>query len=268
VTRKWTYPHRTARPPLDDTIAALIEPMTRENQTWEYQRIQDELRKLGHHVGASTARRNLTQRRIPPAPLRSTDPSRRRSLRAQASTMPAVDFFHLDYAVTLKRINIFFALEVGSPYTHILGMTAQPDGAWTTQQARNLLMDPDDRATTFQFLVRDRAGQLTTTSDTVPAGAGIATVKIPPRCPRANCFAERFVLTARTELTDHIPIFAERHLRTVLAQYGAHYNRRRPHQALQLLPPRPDHPDPDLDDRQIKRRPILGGLINEYERAA
>jgi putative transposase len=147
-------------------------------------------------------------------------------------------------------------------------MTAHPDGAWTTQQARNLLMDLDDRATTFRFPVRDRAGQFTTTFDSVLAGAGIATVKIPPRCPRANCFAERFVLTARTELTDRILIFGERHLRTVLAQYGAHYNRRRPHRALRLLPPRPDHPDPDLDDRQIRRRPILGGLINEYERAA
>jgi putative transposase len=116
--------------------------------------------------------------------------------------------------------------------------------------------------------LRDRAGQFTTAFDNVLASAGITTVKIPPRCPRANCFAERFVLTARTELTDRILIFGERHLRTVLTRYGAHYNGRRPHRALRLLPPRPDHPDPDLDDRQIKRRPILGGLINEYQRAA
>ena len=93
-------------------------------------------------------------------------------------------------------------------------------------------------------------------------------MKIPPRCPRANCFAERFVLTARTELTDRILIFGERHLRTVLARYSTHYNGRRPHRALQLLPPRPDHPAPDLAHRRIRRRPILGGLINEYERAA
>src|SRR5829696_1243514 len=95
-----------------------------------------------------------------------------------------------------------------------------------------------------------------------------STVKIPPRCPRANCFAERFVLTARTELTDRILIFGERHLRTVLARYGAHYNGRRPHRALRLLPPRPDHPTPDLEHRRIRCRPVLGGLINEYERAA
>ena len=151
---------------------------------------------------------------------------------------------------------------------HILGTTSRPTGAWTTQQARNLLMDLDGRAASFRFLVRDRAGQFTTAFDAVLAGAGISTVKIPPRCPRANCFAERFVLTARTELTDRILIFGERHLRTVLARYSAHYNGRRPHRALRLLPPRPDHPVANLAQQRIRRQPILGGLINEYERAA
>jgi putative transposase len=181
--------------------------------------------------------------------------------------MLAVDFFHVDCAITLKRIYVLFVLEVGDRYVHILGTTSHPTGAWTTQQARNLLMDLDERATTFRFLVRDRAGQFTTAFDAVLAGAGIDTVKIPPRCPRANCFAERFVLTVRTELTDRILIFGERHLRVVLARYGAHYNGRRPHRALRLVPPRPEHPA--LDHCQpIKRRPVLGGLINEYERAA
>ena len=129
-------------------------------------------------------------------------------------------------------------------------------------------MDLDGRATSFRFLVRDRAGQFTASFDAALAGAGIDTVKIPPRCPRANCYAERFVLTVRTELTDRILIFGERHLRSVLAQFGAHDNGRRPHRALQLQPPQPDLPAPDLDDGRIRRRPVLGGLINEYERAA
>ena len=268
MTNKWTYPNRCGRPPVDPAIVALIERLARENETWGYQRIQGELLKLGHRVGASTIRRILKLRRIPPAPLRSTDTSWRRFLRAQASTMLAVDFFHVDCAITLKRIYVFFALEVRSRYVHILGTTSHPTGAWTTQQARNLLMDLDDRATGFRFLVRDRAGQFTASFDAVLAGAGIDTVKIPPRCPRANCFAERFVLTARTELTDRILIFGERHLRSVLTRYGAHYNGRRPHRALQLRPPRPDHPAPHRDRQQIKRRSVLGGLINEYERAA
>jgi putative transposase len=268
IAKKWTYPNRSGRPPIDDMIAALIERMARENQTWGYQRIQGELLKLGHRVGASTIRGILKLRRIPPVPSRSTDTTWRRFLRTQASTMLAVDFFHVDCAVTLKRIYVFFALEVASRYVHILGTSSHPTGAWTTQQARNLLMDLDDRTTAFRFLVRDRASQFTTSFDAVLAGAGIDVVKIPPRCPRANCFAERFVLTARTELTDRILIFSERHLRSVLAEYSAHYNRQRPHRALRLHPPRPDHPTPDLDHRRIRHRPILGGLINEYESAA
>jgi transposase InsO family protein len=129
-------------------------------------------------------------------------------------------------------------------------------------------MDLGDRAADFRFLVRDRAGQFTDSFDTVLSSAGIRAAKIPPRSPRANAFAERFVLTARTEVTDRMLIFGERHLRSVLAQYETHYNGRRPHRSRQLRPPRPDHPAADLSRERIKRRPVLGGLINEYERAA
>jgi transposase InsO family protein len=159
-------------------------------------------------------------------------------------------------------------IEVGSRYVHILGVTASPDGPRTTQQIRNLLMDLGDRAADFRYLVRDRAGQFTGAFDAVLADAGIKAVKIPPRSPRANAYAERFVLTARTEVTDRMLIFGQRHLGTVLAEYEAHYNERRPHRSRQLRPPRPDHPVANLSQERIKRRAVLGGLINEYERAA
>ncbi len=135
-------------------------------------------------------------------------------------------------------------LEVGSRYVHILGTTTttSPDGRWTTQQVRNLMMELGDRADEFKFLIRDRAGQFTASFDAVPADAGIETIRIPPRCPRANCYAERFVLTARTELTDRMLILGERHLRAVLAEYVRHYNGRRPHRSLELRPPLPTHP--------------------------
>ena len=182
--------------------------------------------------------------------------------------MLATDFFHVDCAVTLQRLYCLFVIEVGSRYVHILGVTANPDGPWTVQQIRNLLMDLGDRAAGFRFLVRDRAGQFTGAFDAVLADAGIEAVKIPPRSPRANAYAERFVLTARTEVTDRMLIFGQRHLQSILAQYVAHYNGRRPHRSRQLHPPRPDHPAADLSRERIKRRPVLGGLINEYERAA
>ena len=268
VARKWTYPNRTGRPPVSPEIAVLIERLARENHSWGYQRIQGELLKLGHRVSASTIRRVLRALCIPPAPGRHTGTTWRQFLRTQAATMLAADFFHVDCALTLQRLYCLFVIEVQSRYVHILGVTAHPDGPWTTQQARNLLMDLGDRAADFRFLVRDRAGQFTDSFDAVLAAAGIQAVKIPPRSPRANAFAERFVLTARTEVTDRMLIFGERHLRAILAEYGAHYNGRRPHRSRQLHPPRPDHPPADLSRERIKRRPVLGGLINEYERAA
>jgi len=268
VTRKWTYPNRIGRPPVSAEIAALIERLATENSGWGYQRIQGELLKLGRRVGASTIRRVLQELKIPPAPKRQTDTTWRQFLHAQAATMLATDFFHVDCAVTLRRLYCLFVMEVGSRYVHIAGITADPDGPWTTQQIRNLLMDLSDRAADFRFLVRDRAGQFTRSFDAVLAGAGIEAVKIPPRSPRANAYAERFVLTARTEITDRMLILGERHLRSVLAGYARHYNGQRPHRSRELRPPRPDHPVADFAQKRIKRRPILGGLLNEYERAA
>jgi hypothetical protein len=151
--------------------------------------------------------------------------------------MLATGFFHVDCAVTLRRLYCLFVMEVGSRYVHILGITANPDGRWTVQQIRNLLMDLGDRAAGFRFLVRDRAGQFTASSGAVLADAGVQVVKIPPRSPRANAYAERFVLTTRTEVTDRMLIFGKRHLRLVLIPYEGHYKGRRPHRGRQLRPP-------------------------------
>ena len=207
VTRKWTYPNCAGRPPVSAEVAALIERPATENQSWGYQRIQGELLKLGYRVGASTIRRVLRVLRIPPAPKRYTDKTWRQFLRAQAATTLATDFY-VDCAVTLRRLYCFFAIEVGSRYLHILGVTAHPGGPWTTQQIRNLLMDLGDRAADFRFLVRDRAGQFTDSFDAALASTGIQALKIPPRNPRANAYAERLVLIARTEITDRMLISA------------------------------------------------------------
>jgi putative transposase len=197
----------------------------------------------------------------------------RQFLRSQASTMLACDFFHVDRAVTLRRVYVFFVMEVGTRHVHVLGVTAHPDGAWTVQQARNLLLDLGERADRFRFLIRDRAGQFTEAFDAVLAGAGIEVVKIPPRSPRANCYAERWVRTARSEVTDRMLIAGPRHLRTVLDEYVAHYNRHLPHRARNLRPPDGGDaivtvPVAGLVAARIRRRKVLGGLIHEYERAA
>lgn len=152
VAKKWTCPNQPERPPIDDVIVELVERMARENQTWRYQGIQGELLKLGHRIGASTIRRILMRRRIPLAPSRHTDTSWRQFLRTQVSTMLAVVFFHVDCALTLRRVYVLFVLEVGSRYVHVLGVTGHPDGPWTTQQTRNFLIDLGERAADFRFL--------------------------------------------------------------------------------------------------------------------
>ncbi len=268
VAKKWTYPHRTGRPPISPEIVALIGQLGRQNPTWGYQRIQGELLKIGRRVGASTIRRVLKSLRIPPAPTRADQTSWRQFLRSQASTMLACDFFHVDCAVTLQRIYVFFAIEINTRYVHILGTTTNPEGPWTTQQARNLIADLDDQAAEFRFLIRDRAGQFTASFDTVLADAAITIVKIPPRCPQANAYAERFVRTVRAELTDRMLIFGQRHLRRMLTEYVCHYNHQRPHRGQALRPPSPAQSARTDALAPVIRLPILGGLINEYHPAA
>jgi putative transposase len=135
VTRKWTHPHRTGRPPVSAEIAALIGRFATENPGWGYLRIQSELLKLGHRVSASTIRRVLKALKIPPAPKRQTDTTWRQFLRTQAATMLAADFFHVDCALTLQRLYCLFVIEVGSRYVHVLGFTTHPDGPWTTSRS-------------------------------------------------------------------------------------------------------------------------------------
>jgi putative transposase len=203
VRWRWTYPYRGGRPPVDPRVVVLIGRWRGRTRAGVTSGSRGELLGLGVRVGASTVRRILRRLRIPPAPQRSHT-TWRQFLRAQAVTMLACDFFHVDCAVTLRRVYVFFVMEVGTRHVYVLGVTAHPDGAWTVQQARNLLMDLGERAAGFRFLIRDRAGQFTEAFDAVLAAAGIEVVKIPPRSPRANCYAERWVRAARSEVTDPV----------------------------------------------------------------
>jgi transposase InsO family protein len=207
-----------------------------------YGRCRSSLQLTGTQTSGTPQGRGVHGAAGPEAP---EDPTRAAARSLDLAAVPAHAGRHdaglrflprFDCAVTLRRVYAFFVLEVGTRHVHVLGVTAHPDGAWTVQQARNLLMDLGEHANRFRFLVRDRAGQFTEAFDTVLVGAGIEVVKIPPRSPRANAYSERWVRTARAEVTDRMLIAGPRHLRRVLEEYVAHFNRYRPHRARNLRP--------------------------------
>ncbi|GII26487.1 integrase core domain-containing protein [Planosporangium mesophilum] len=267
IARHWTYPHtRPGRPSVDQHVRDLVLRLAAENPTWGHRRIQGELVGLGYPVAASTVWKILHQAGVDPAPRRS-GPTWKQFLTAQAHTILSCDFFTVD-TVLLQRIYVLFFVEIASRQVHVVGVTAHPTGAWVAQQARNLLMDLDGRVTSLRFLLRDRDAKFTAAFDAVFTAAGIDVIKTPPQSPRANSFAERWVGTVRRECTDRMLIIGERHLAAVLSEYVAHYNGHRPHRSLGQQPPNRPPQVIDLNAVRVQRRPILGGLINEYSQAA
>jgi putative transposase len=171
--------------------------------------------------------------------------------------------------VLLQRLYVLFVVEHATRRVHLLGITANPTGAWVAQQARTLLTDLGDRVVSFRFLIRDRDSTFTETFDAVFASEGIRILRTPMRAPRANAIAERWIGTVRRELLDRMLIVNRRHLETALGEYVAHFNDHRPHRALNQAaplrpPPRPPHLPPFASEAATE----LSGLIHEYAQVA
>jgi putative transposase len=271
VARKWDYTsrRRPGRPPTAAAIRKLVIRIATDNPAWGHRRVQGELVWLGHHIAASTVWQILHGAGIEPAP-RRTGPTWKQFLTAQAHGILAADFVHVD-TILLRRTYALIIVEQGTRRAHLAGITAYPDGAWTTQAGRNFLMDFDQRAASARFLIRDRAGQFTDTFDAVFAAAGIRIVLSPPQAPRAHAMCERMIGTLRREVLGRLLIINERHLNQVLTEYLRHYNTARPHRTLgQLAPLQAGAPPPQINlaGHRIRRNQVLSGLTSEYRVAA
>jgi len=267
VRRKWAAfgrRRRGGRRPLGAETHELVLRLAWENPLWGYLRIKGELRKLGCAVSASTIRRILRRHRVPPAPRRSGI-AWGIFLRAHARSALACDFFTVD-TVFLRRLYVFFFIELATRRVFFAGCTGHPDAAWVTQQARQLswqLGDDDFRPT---LLIRDRDCKFTPAFDEVFRSEGAHIVKTPVQAPKANAFAERWVQTARREALDRMLICGERHLCAVMSEYVDHYNHARPHRGLGLAVPLGI--GASVAHGSVIRRARLGGLLNEYSRRA
>src|SRR5271169_3354100 len=237
VARKWDYTsrRRPGRPSTAAAIRKLVIRIAIDNPSWGHRRVQGELVKLGHPIAASTVWQILHAAGIDPAPRRS-GPTWKQFLTAQACGVLAADFVHVD-TVLLRRIYALIVIEHGTRRVRLAGITAHPDSEWTTQAARNILMDLGQRAASVKFLIRDRAGQFTSSFDAVFTAEGIRILASPPQAPRANAICERIIGTLRRELFDRLLIANEHHLRRVLTEHLRHCNAARPHRSLGQLTP-------------------------------
>jgi putative transposase len=266
IRRRWaarSMRGKTGRPATRRNIRALVLRLARENPSWGYRRIHGELAGLGVKVAASTVWEILKKAGINPAP-RRTGPPWSQFMRSQAEAILACDFFTADLFDGTQAY-VLAVIEHATRRIRVLGITLHPTGEWTTQQARNLLMDLGDEAHRAKFIIRDRGSNFTAAFDAVLADAGIRTVLCNVATPRMNAIAERWIGGCRRELLDRTLIWNQGHLRRILREYETHHNQHRPHSSLDSAAPLKPLPEPiDLGQYRIRRQARVDGLINEY----
>ncbi len=257
----------TGRPATRRNIRALVLRLARENPEWGYRRIHGELSGLGVKIAASTVWEILKNAGIDPAP-RRTAPAWSQFLRSQAEAILASDFFTADLPGGTQAY-VLAVIEHATRRIRILGVTLHPTGEWTTQQARNLLMDLGEQTHRVKFMIRDRGSNFTAALDAILADAGIRTVLCSVRTPRRNAITERRIGGCRRGLLDRTLVWNQAHLRQILRQYETHHNQHRPHRSLHGAAPLKPLPEPvDLGQYRVRRQTRISGLINEYRMAA
>ena len=258
---------KTGRPATHRNARALVLRLACENPGWGYRRIHGELAGLGVRISASTVWEILKKAGIDPAP-RRTGPTWSLFLRSQAEAILACDFFAADL-LDGTQAYVLAVIEHASRRVRILGVTLHPTGEWTTQQARNLIMDLSGHAHRVKFMIRDRGSNFTAAFDAALADAGIRTVLCNVQTPRMNATAERWIGGCRRELLDSTLVWNQAHLRRILHAYEIHHNQHRPHRSLNSAAPLKPLPLPaDLDQYRVRRQTRTACLINEYRLVA
>ncbi len=254
---------KTGRPATRRNIKALVRRLARENPGWGYRRIHGELAGLGVKAAAPAVWEILKASGIDPA-RRQAGPAWSQFLRSQAGAILASDFSTAGLLDGTQAYALA-VIEHASRRIRILGVTQHPTGEWTTQQARNLLMDLGEQAHRVKFMIRDRSSDFTAAFDAVLADAGIRTVLCNVRTPRMNAIAERWIGGCRRELLDRTLVWNQAHLRRILRAYEIHHNQHRPHRSLDAAAPLRPLPEPvDLGRYRVQRQTRTAGLINEY----
>jgi transposase InsO family protein len=222
VRKRWTYAgRRPGRPAVAEETRELVLRLARENSRWGYERIVGELAGVGVRVSATTVAKILRQAGVSPAGAR-VQLSWRDFLRAHGDSIIACDFFTVE-TLWLGRLYVLFFLEIGGRRVHFAGCTANPDGRWTAQQARQLAWSLSGRATPVRFLIHDRDSNFSRAFDEVFRSEGVEIIRTPFRAPKANAFAERWVGTVRRDCLDWLLISSRRQLERVLRVYIDHY---------------------------------------------
>ena len=266
VQRKWDLYRRRGRPGrprMAQECRKLILRVASQNPRWGYVRIRGELLKLGHDVSATAIRNLLRRHGVPTSPHRSRM-SWREFLRAQASGIVVADYFTVETS-NLKRLHVLFFMELGRRRIASFGVTAHPNQAWVSQQVRNLSWRLEDLGLPVQFLICDHDKKFPFAVEHILAAQGVRVIRTPIQAPVANCYAERWVGSARRECLDWLIILGRRHLERVLGEFVDHYNHARPHRGLHLQPPEGDTGRPNTQGN-VACRARLGGLIREYSR--
>ena len=250
-------------------LADLVIRMANENSTWGYTRIRGALANLGHEIGRNTIKRILMEHGIEPAPERGRRMPWSTSLRAHWETLAAADFFTVEVLNLsgLTRYFVLFVMELKTRRVEVAGITSQPHGAWMEQIGRNLTDAVDGLLKDARYLIRDRDPLYTKKFCAILAGAGVKTLKLPPKSPDLNAHAERFVRSIRAECLAKVVPLGERHLRILVREYLVHYHRERNHQGLnnELIEGRPTQAKAV---REIECQVRLGGILRYYHAAA